>query len=89
MPEILFPILWVEQHVLPSPQIFEELGIVRSFLDWGGVVCAVIALFIGTVVVIAICATICAKKSQQYAPPPDLVKPEKPKDEAEMKLYAK
>lgn len=79
IPELLFPILWVEQHVTPSTDILLELRVVRNILDWGGVACAMVALILGALVCVAIIANVCSKRSPQYAPPEDL------KDE-EMKL---
>ncbi|XP_023934288.1 protein peste [Bicyclus anynana] len=85
VPRMLFPIFWVEQSVKVSESVFAELRMVRAILDWGGTVCACAAIFFASFVTIVTC---CNKKSQYTKPPIQDIVCEKPKDEAEIKLYS-
>lgn len=85
VPKMLFPILWVEQRVTVGEKVTSELRFVRVILDWGAIFCAGVALFFATTVALMTCTNICLKKPK-YVPPTEIMF-EKPKDEAEIRLY--
>lgn len=80
VPQMMFPIFWVEQRVKVTDDIISELKTVRSILEWGGTVCACAAVFFIFIIVVT-----CFAKKSQYSKPEEIIS-EKPKDEAEIKL---
>lgn len=83
VPKMLFPIMWVDQHVLTEESIISDLRYARAILDWGATVCACAALLLTVLVAMATC---CMKK-RKYSSPLDIgILNDKPKDEAEIKL---
>ncbi|XP_052755026.1 protein peste-like isoform X2 [Galleria mellonella] len=85
VPKMLFPILWVQQRVIIDDAIVAELLMVRSVLDWGGIVCAGAALAFAIIATVASCCS--NTKKRKYSKPCDLFKTcDKLKDDAELKL---
>ena len=80
VPQMMFPIFWVEQRVKVTDDVISELKTVRSILEWGGTVCACAAVFFTFIIVVT-----CFAKKSQYSKPEEIIS-EKPKDEAEIKL---
>lgn len=83
VPRMLFPMFWVEQKAKIDQAIVDELKMARSILDWGGVVCACSA--VGFAIITLSLLLFCRSKPK-YTKPKNLLKFDKPKDEAEMKL---
>lgn len=82
---MLFPIFWIQQAVTIGDDVIEEIRMVRLLSDWGGVVCTISAFIFATLAAIATC---CYTRPR-YTKPDDLIKVDRPKDEAELKLNPK
>lgn len=82
---MLFPIFWMQQVVTVGDDVISEIRMVRVLADWGGVVCAILAFTFATLAAIATCFFTRPK----YSKPNDLIKSDRPKDEAELKLNPK
>ncbi|KOB76699.1 Cameo2 [Operophtera brumata] len=75
----------MQQVVTVGDDVISEIRMVRALADWGGVVCAILALTFATLTAIASCC--CTRP--KYSKPEDLIKSDRPKDEAELKLNPK
>ncbi|KAJ0175857.1 hypothetical protein K1T71_009016 [Dendrolimus kikuchii] len=83
VPRMLFPMFWVEQKAKIDEAIISELRIVRKILDWGGILCACSAVGFAAV---SLTILMFCKVKPKYSKPKDLLKFDKMKDEAELKL---
>lgn len=82
---MLFPIFWLQQEVTVGDDVIEEIRMVRMLSDWGAVACATLGLAFAALATAAAC---CLTRSP-YSKPEDLIKADRPKDEAELKLNPK
>lgn len=60
VPNMLFPVFWVQQHVIVTDDIFTELRVVVALSRWGGLFFAVLAIISAAV------AVVCSSRKPKY-----------------------